>query len=98
MIASPLAPPGRTAYINARLLDPATGLDSPGALLTEGAKIADFGPRLFTDGVPSDVKVVDLAGKALAPGLVDMRVLITRRSRRWRRASCTRANGQRGWA
>jgi len=77
MIAAPLTPPGRTAYINARLLDPATGLDSPGALLTEGAKIADLGPRLFADGVPSDVKVVDLAGKALAPGLVDMRVLIT---------------------
>lgn len=77
MIAAPLAPPGRTAYINARLLDPATGLDAPGALLTEGARIADVGPRLFADGVPSDVKVVDLAGKALAPGLVDMRVLIT---------------------
>lgn len=77
MIAAPLTPPGRTAYINARLLDPATGLDAPGALLTEGARIADVGPRLFADGVPSDVKVVDLAGKALAPGLVDMRVLIT---------------------
>lgn len=77
MIAAPLTPPGRTAYINARLLDPATGLDAPGALLTEGARVADVGPRLFADGVPSDVKVVDLAGKALAPGLVDMRVLIT---------------------
>ena len=31
----------RIAYINARLLDPESGLDAPGALLTEGAQIAD---------------------------------------------------------
>lgn len=66
--------PGRVAYINARLLDPATRLDQRGALLTDGETIADFGPRLFTDGVPKDVQTVDCAGACLAPGLVDMRV------------------------
>jgi dihydroorotase len=64
----------RTAYINARLLDPESGLDAPGALLTEGALIADLGPGLFADGVPEGVETVDCAGHCLAPGLVDMHV------------------------
>ena len=34
----------RIAYVNARLLDPASGLDAPGALLADGATIADLGP------------------------------------------------------
>jgi dihydroorotase len=63
----------RVAYINARLLDPATGLDEHGALLTDGARIADFGRRLFADGVPDGVETIDLGGQCLAPGLVDMR-------------------------
>jgi dihydroorotase len=67
-------PPGRVAYINARLLDPATGLDEPGAVLTDGEMIMDVGPGLFHGGVPSAIEVVDCAGACLAPGLVDMRV------------------------
>jgi dihydroorotase len=67
-------PPGRVAYVNARLLDPASGLDAPGALLTEGEEIADFGPNLFQDGVPDGIEAVDCRGCCLAPGLVDMRV------------------------
>lgn len=66
----------RVAYVNARLLDPATGLDTPGALLTDGERIADFGPGLFADGVPEGIEVVDCDGMCLAPGLVDMRVQV----------------------
>lgn len=65
---------GRLAFVNARLLDPATGLDAPGGLLTEGETIADWGPGLFADGAPADVTVVDCGGHCLAPGLVDIRV------------------------
>jgi len=65
--------PGRVAYVNTRLLDPASGLDAPGALLTDGDVIADFGPRLFADAVPEGVSVIDCGGHCLAPGLVDMR-------------------------
>lgn len=65
---------GRVAYVNARLLDPCTGLDAKGALLTEGEAIADLGPALFKSGVPSGIDVVDCQGHCLAPGLVDMRV------------------------
>ncbi len=70
--ARPIA--ARVAYINARLCDPKSALDSPGALLTENAAIADFGPGLFADGVPDGISTVDCAGHVLAPGLVDMRV------------------------
>ena len=64
----------RTAYVNARLIDPASGLDTPGALLSVNGKIADMGPRLFADGVPHGTTVVDCQGNCLAPGLIDIRV------------------------
>ena len=66
----------RTAYINARLLDPASGLDAPGALLAEDGRITDLGPQLFAEGVPAGIQTVDCGGACLAPGLVDMRVNI----------------------
>jgi len=62
------------AFVNARLLDPASGLDAPGGLLVRDGRIADFGAGLFTDGTPDDAKIVDCGGQCLAPGLVDMRV------------------------
>ncbi|MBM3518176.1 MAG: amidohydrolase family protein [Alphaproteobacteria bacterium] len=64
------------AYVNARLLDPASGLDTPGALLVDGGRIADCGPRLFAAGVPEGIEVVDCGGCCLAPGLVDMRAFL----------------------
>ena len=64
----------RVAYLNARLLDPASGLDTTGALLIEDGKIADFGAELFKDGAPSVSAVIDCEGRCLAPGLIDMRV------------------------
>ena len=64
----------RVAYLNARLLDPASGIDTMGALLIEDGKIADFGAELFKDGAPSVSEVIDCEGRCLAPGLVDMRV------------------------
>ncbi len=39
----------RLAFRNARLIDPASGLDVRGGLLVENVKIADVGPRLFND-------------------------------------------------
>ncbi len=62
------------AYINARLLDPASGLDCRGALVTEGPRIAELGPEVLADGTPEGMPVIDCDGHCLAPGLVDMRV------------------------
>jgi dihydroorotase len=64
----------RTAFVNARLLDPASGLDETGALLIEDGLIRDLGPRLFRDGAPAEATIVDCGGRSLAPGLIDMRV------------------------
>lgn len=64
----------RIAYLNARLLDPSTGLDTLGALLIEDGRIADFGPDLFKYGAPSVSEVIDCQAMCLAPGLIDMRV------------------------
>lgn len=67
-------PEGRVAFVNARLLDPGTGLDAPGGLLTEGETIADVGPGLFADGAPEEAETIDCGGMCLGPGLVDMRI------------------------
>lgn len=64
----------KVAYVNARLLDPESGLDVKGALLTQGSNIADFGEGLFAKGVPEGVEVVDCGGHLLTPGLLDIQV------------------------
>lgn len=60
-----------TAYLNARLLDPATSLDTKGGLLIEDGKILDVSPNVKA---PAGAETVDCAGACLAPGLIDMRV------------------------
>jgi dihydroorotase len=64
----------RLAFRNARLIDPASGLDAKGGLLVENGRIADVGPRLFNDADPGDPEVIDCKGLVLAPGLIDARV------------------------
>jgi len=59
-----------TLITNARLLDPASGLDAPGALLIRDGLIADCGPGLTAS---EGAAVVDAAGACLAPGLIDLR-------------------------
>ena len=65
--------PGKIAYVNARLLDPASGLDAKGSLVTDGEQIVAFGPGIK---IPADAQTIDCQGACLAPGLVDMRVQI----------------------
>jgi dihydroorotase len=62
----------RTLFKNARLLDPASGLDRMGDLLVVGGKIAAVGIRAGADA--SGVTVIECHDHCLAPGLVDMRV------------------------
>lgn len=62
--------PEKIAYVNARLLDPESGLDQVGTLVTDGEEVVAIGPHV----PPSEAKVIDCAGACLAPGLVDMRV------------------------
>jgi dihydroorotase len=55
---------------NARLIDPASGLDAPGALLIRDGVIADHGPGLMA---PEEAVTLDARGAILAPGLIDLR-------------------------
>jgi dihydroorotase len=57
-------------FRGARLLDPATGLDSRGDLLVRDGLILDHGGDL---GAPEGADTLDAAGHCLAPGLVDLR-------------------------
>ncbi|PJK31161.1 dihydroorotase [Minwuia thermotolerans] len=66
----------RIAYMNGRILDPASGRDETGHLLIEDERIAAVGPDIFPRGLPDRTEVVDLAGLCLAPGLVDMHVVV----------------------
>jgi dihydroorotase len=69
-----VAKPGKVAYVNAHIVDPASGFDGPGELITVGEEIADIGAKVF-DGKPGkDITVIDCDGHILSPGLVDMRV------------------------
>lgn len=64
----------QTLLRNVRLLDPASGLDESGAsLLISDGKIVDYGRNITS---PANAEVIDLDGRCVAPGLVDMRVLI----------------------
>lgn len=60
--------------VNARLLDPASGLDAKGGLLAVGGRIAEVGPAVTAAMAPGGAEVIDAKGLCLAPGLVDMRV------------------------
>ncbi|HWX49681.1 MAG TPA: dihydroorotase [Roseomonas sp.] len=62
-----------TIFVNARLVDPASGLDAPGSLLVSQGVIADHGGTL---GIPDDAEVVDCGGAVLAPGLIDLRAAL----------------------
>jgi len=61
------------AIINARLLDPASDYDGPGAVLIADGRIVEV-VRGGGVRVPEGVEVIDAAGLCLAPGLIDIRV------------------------
>ena len=63
--------PGKTtqdkAYVNVRLLDPASNLDmvcdSTGGLITRGEKVSEIGPKIFENGISDDIEVIDCLGQ-----------------------------------
>jgi len=61
----------RTAYTNARLIDPSTGLDEIGTLIIEDEWIAACGAEVT---IPEGTEQIDCGGHILAPGLIDLSV------------------------
>ena len=56
---------------NGRVIDPSRGLDQPADLLVQDGKVAAVGAGL---SAPDGAEVRDVAGKIVAPGLVDVHV------------------------
>lgn len=71
----PSEPPAhrRTVFINARLIDPASGRDEPGGLLVEDGVIAELGGHLRRNA-PDGAEVIDCKAHMLCPGLIDAQV------------------------
>jgi dihydroorotase len=63
-------------FDNARIVDPSRGLDEIGAVIVDGEKIAAAGAQHLNQGAPEGATIIDCAGKAILPGLVDGRVFI----------------------
>ena len=61
------------ALVNARLMDPATGLDAFGGLLIENGLVADLGMHI-SEGSVAGAESLDCGGRTVAPGLIDMMV------------------------
>jgi dihydroorotase len=59
------------ALVNARLLDPATGIDTVGGVLIENSLVKDWGAHIKADALPDTIQTEDCGGHCLAPGLVD---------------------------
>ena len=67
---------------NARIVDPASGMDAIGAIHVEDGRIAHIATG--SAGLPRDADRVDARGLVLAPGLIDMRVFTGEPGREYR--------------
>ena len=64
-------------FINANIIDPHNSLNEKGGLIiNEEGKIEGIGKKVNTNNIPSREKYIDLDGKYIFPGLVDMRVFV----------------------
>ena len=64
-------------YINANIIDPHNSLNENGGLIiSEDGKIEAVGKKVNINNLPTREKPIDLKGKYIFPGLVDMRVFV----------------------
>ena len=62
-------------FINSNIIDPHNSLNETGGLIiNEEGKIEAIGKKVNKNNLPTREKIVDLKGKYIFPGLVDMRV------------------------
>jgi dihydroorotase len=67
-------PPRPLAFVNARLVDPESGYDGPGALIVESGVIGAVSRETRLADLSPDIRQIDCNGAMLAPGLIDLRV------------------------
>ena len=64
-------------FINANIVDPHNSLNEIGGVIVgENGKIEAVGKKVNTNNIPSREKIIDLKGKYIFPGIVDMRVFV----------------------
>jgi len=64
-------------FLNANIIDPQNSLDEVGGLIiNEEGKIEAIGKKVNENNIPSREKYINLKGKHLFPGIVDMRVFV----------------------
>ena len=64
-------------FINANIIDPHNSLNEMGGIIIgENGKIEAIGKKVNTNNIPTREKIIDLNGKYIFPGLVDMRVFV----------------------
>ena len=62
-------------FINANIIDPHNSISENGGLIIdENGLIEAIGKKVNSNNIPTREKVIDLKGKYIFPGLVDMRV------------------------
>jgi len=61
---------------NARVIDPARGLDAPGSIIIADRTILAAGPEAANQGAPYGAEIVDCKGAIACPGLIDMCVSV----------------------
>ncbi|MBD8875515.1 dihydroorotase [Roseibium polysiphoniae] len=61
---------------NARVIDPARGLDAPGSVIIADGTILAAGPEAANQGAPYGAEIIDCAGAVAGPGLIDMCVSV----------------------
>ena len=64
-------------FLNAYIIDPKNSINELGGLIiNENGKIEAVGKKVNKNNIPSREKFIDLSGKHIFPGLVDMRVFV----------------------
>ena len=64
-------------FLNANIVDPHNSLSEVGGLIiSENGTIEAVGKKVNKNNIPSREKAVDLEGKHIFPGLIDMRVFV----------------------
>ena len=64
-------------FINGNIIDPHNSINEIGGLIIgDKGQIEAIGKKVNTNNIPSSEKVIDLKGKYIFPGLVDMRVFV----------------------
>ena len=64
-------------FLNANLIDPQNSIDEVGGLIVdENGLIEAVGKKVNTNNIPSREKYIDLKGKYIIPGIVDIEYLL----------------------